>query len=161
MLRIKIRVAQIEDKEFIVSLLPRLMGFELPSWREPERMTVADTEVLICALSENSIDKAVLIAEDENKTPLGFIHLNSARDYYTHEKHGHISDVVVAPEGEGRGVGTALMAAAEDWARNKDYRWLTLNVFTKNLRARHLYEKLGYGEETMKYLKDLSENISE
>jgi ribosomal protein S18 acetylase RimI-like enzyme len=152
---IQIRTAKKEDKEFIVSLVSRLTEFELPSWREPKQMNVADEEVLSRVLLTNPPEVAILMAEDNNGVPLGFIHLNISTDYYTHEKHGHISDIIVAPNGEGRGVGKALMAAGEEWARNNRFRWLTLNVFTHNTRARKLYEKLGYEEDTIKYLKEL------
>lgn len=151
----KIRPAEHSDKDFILSLLPRLVEFGPPSWRNPAQMTAADTEVLERVLTTNPSGTVVLVAEDESGTPLGFIHLNTSRDYYTHEAHGHISDIAVASAGEGRGVGRALMAAAEEWARNQGYRWLTLSVFAQNLRARKLYEELGYRVDMMKYLKEV------
>lgn len=155
MTEINIRSAKKEDKDFIVSLVPRLTEFELPAWRESEQMNSVDREILSGVLSGNSPESVVFVAEDEHQTPLGFIHLNIASDYYSPEKHGHISDIVVAPEGEGRGVGKALMKAGEAWARNQDFKWLTLSVFPHNERARKLYEKLGYAEDMIKYLKEL------
>lgn len=157
MSELRIRNARREDLNFIVSLVPRLTEFELPVWREPKAMNRADEEVLRRVLSDDSLEAVIFIAEDGGGNPLGFIHLNVAEDYYTRERHGHISDVVVASEGEGRGAGKALMKAAEDWVRMQGFRWLTLNVFTRNTRAKALYEKLGYGEETIKYLKELNE----
>jgi GNAT superfamily N-acetyltransferase len=63
--------------------------------------------------------------------------------------------VIVAPEGEGRGIGSLLIAKGEEWARSNGYRWLTLSVFAQNLRAREVYKWLGYGEDIMKYVKEL------
>jgi GNAT superfamily N-acetyltransferase len=40
---------------------------------------------------------------------------------------------VVTREAEGRGVGAALMRAAEAWARSRGHGKLTLNVFDGNL----------------------------
>lgn len=40
---------------------------------------------------------------------LGFIHLQTGKDYHSHEPHGHIADLIVATQGEGRGIGRALM----------------------------------------------------
>lgn len=157
MLNIKVRNARIEDKEFILSLLPRLTEFELPAWREPKQMNSADEEVLSRALLTNPPEAAIFVAEDGDSARLGFIHLNVSTDYYTREKHGHVSDIVVAPAGEGRGVGKTLMLAGEEWAQSRGFRWLTLNVFAHNFRARTLYEKLGYQEDTVKYLKELDE----
>ena len=145
-----------EDRDFIVSLVPRLTEFELPSWRKAKQMNAVDEEILSRVLLENPAESVIFVAEDENRTPLGFIHLKVAEDFYNAEKNGHISDIIVAPEGEGRGVGKALMKAGEDWARSQGFKWLTLNVFGKNERARKLYEKIGYGEDMIRYLKELS-----
>ena len=155
MTEIKIRLAGQKDKDFIVSLVPRLTGFELPAWRKAEQMNAVDAEVLSRVLLANPPESIIFIAEDADYVPLGFIHLNISGDYYDSENHGHISDIIVAPEGEGRGVGKALMNAGEEWAKKQGFKWLTLNVFSRNERARKLYEKLGYGEDTIKYIKEL------
>jgi ribosomal protein S18 acetylase RimI-like enzyme len=153
---IQIRNAKAEDMEFIVSLVSRLTdGFELPSWREPTQLNTVDAEVLTRVLLTNPPEATILVAEDETGVSLGFIHLNVSTDYYDPEKHGHISDIIVAPHAEGRGAGKALMAAAEEWARGKGFKSLTLNVFANNTRARNLYEKIGYGEDAIKYRKEL------
>ncbi len=47
------------------------------------------------------------------------------------------------------------MDAAEEWARNRGYRRVTLNVFAQNDRARQMYERFGYEPETVHYLKEL------
>ena len=48
-----------------------------------------------------------------------------------------------------------LIKKAEDWAKSHGLRWLTLNVFAKNENARNVYERLGYGEDILKYVKTL------
>jgi ribosomal protein S18 acetylase RimI-like enzyme len=45
----------------------------------------------------------------------------------------------------GRGIGTALMHAAEAWARERGFDALELDVADPNRDARLLYERLGYG----------------
>src|ERR687886_496290 len=100
---VRLRPAELRDRDFILSLVPRLVDFNPPPWRTPAQMTSADEKVLDRVLSTNPSGTAIFIAEDSQGKPLGFIHLNSATDYYTHEEHGHISDVVVAGAGEGRG----------------------------------------------------------
>jgi GNAT superfamily N-acetyltransferase len=47
------------------------------------------------------------------------------------------------------------MDAIEEWARRRGYRWVTLNVFDRNARARALYDGLGYDVETVHYRKTL------
>ena len=46
----------------------------------------------------------------------------------------------------GRGIGTALIRAAEDTARQLGYDQIALGVGLDNSRARRLYERLGYAD---------------
>lgn len=55
--------------------------------------------------------------------------------------------MMVAAEWRGRGVGTALVAAAIDWARAQGLHKLTLSVFPHNEAAIALYRKFGFVEE--------------
>jgi putative acetyltransferase len=55
--------------------------------------------------------------------------------------------LTVAAAMRGIGVGRALMATAEEWARENGIRKIFLGVFTKNDRARALYDRLGYEVE--------------
>ena len=153
--RVSVRPARDEDGEFILALVPRLMEFGPPPWYDAAEMVATDLETIGRVLKETPAGAAVFVAEDDAGARLGFIHLNSTVDYFTREEVGHVSDVVVAPGGEGRGVGRALMAAGEEWARGRGYRLLTLNAFSRNTRARRLYERLGYGEDMVKYVKEL------
>lgn len=53
----------------------------------------------------------------------------------------------VAREWRGRGVGSALMATAIDWARELGLHKLSLSVFPHNTGALALYRKFGFVEE--------------
>lgn len=152
---IQIRSASMDDKDFILSLVPRLVEFGPPAWRDIHQVIPVDLQVLTDRLSNPSQDTVFFVAEDENGAPLGFIHLQTGTDYYNHEKHGHIANLIVAAAGEGRGIGRMLMEKGEEWARAQGYRWLTLSVFAQNMRARELYQWLGYGEDIMKYVKEI------
>ena len=123
-------------------------------------MTALDERFLREALTGHGVaGSTVLIAEDaEDKAGarLGFIHLRPQLDYYLQKDCGHVADLVVAPEARGRGVGKALMAAGERWARERGFEMLTLHVFAENRRARALYEELGMTAEVVRYVKPLS-----
>jgi ribosomal protein S18 acetylase RimI-like enzyme len=71
------------------------------------------------------------------------------------ERHAnrHVGDIgiSVAASHRGRGVGRALMLAAETWARQSGVRKLTLGVFEDNERALRLYRSLGYVEEGIRH----------
>jgi RimJ/RimL family protein N-acetyltransferase len=53
----------------------------------------------------------------------------------------------VAADRRGRGVGSALVAAAIDWARERGLHKLSLSVFPHNEAAIGLYRKFGFVEE--------------
>jgi ribosomal protein S18 acetylase RimI-like enzyme len=152
-----IRKATPEDAAFIAAHAHRMLDFKLPDWRvnEKEVMIKADINHLTKALQNNDEDDSIFIAEDESNNPLGFIRVNMQTDYFTGEQHAHVNDIVVTAEAEGKGAGKLLLKKADEWAKDKNARWITLNVFETNLHARNLYEKAGYKIEWIKYLKEV------
>ena len=56
----------------------------------------------------------------------------------------HVNNVAVRPAYRGRGVGTALMEQIFEAGRTLGARRITLEVRTSNVRARQLYERLGF-----------------
>lgn len=56
----------------------------------------------------------------------------------------------VAREWRGRGVGSALLAAAIEWAREHGAHKLSLGVFAHNASAIALYRKFGFVEEGLR-----------
>ena len=55
--------------------------------------------------------------------------------------------MAVARDWRGRGVGTALIEAAVEWARERGLHKLSLSVFAHNEAAIGLYRKVGFVEE--------------
>ena len=64
----------------------------------------------------------------------------------TSHGYGEIG-MLVARDWRGRGVGSALMAAAIDWARAEGLHKLSLAVFAHNEAGLALYRKFGFVEE--------------
>jgi len=155
MTHVRIRSAVEKDWPFIQALVPELLGFGPPTWRDRREMIGTDTRVIGDALAGRATGATVLIAEDVDGAPLGFIHLTADRDYYLQDSCGHIADIVVAPEARGRGVGKALLAEAERWSRDRGYQLLTLNVFVENRGPQAVYEAAGFHAEAIKYVKVL------
>ena len=58
----------------------------------------------------------------------------------------NVHDLAVRPEFQGRGIGRALLAAAEERARARGCVKLTLEVLEENTRARGLYRERGFGD---------------
>lgn len=152
---ITIRRATPEDRKWILDLAPRLHDFGPPPYRPRDVMDRAVVASIDGALTGATPGADVLVAEGADGAPLGFVHLHGARDFFTGEEHGHVSDIVVKADAEGRGVGQALMAAAEAWARGRGYRLLSLHVFDGNARARTFYAGLGYQPDISKLIKPL------
>jgi GNAT superfamily N-acetyltransferase len=150
---VRIRAAHAGDKDFILGLAPRLVEFGEVSDRERSQMIARDRTVLLEALEQPSGNGGVFVAEDGEGRTLGFIHLTTADDYYSETTTAHIADIAVTSSEGGRGVGTALMNFAEQWARQRGFAMLTLNVFGANRRARALYSTLGFTEEWIRCIK--------
>jgi ribosomal protein S18 acetylase RimI-like enzyme len=146
-----------EDAAFIAEHAHRLLDFKLPEWRANERdeMIQADIQHITKALAANNANDCVFIDEDELNKPTGFVRVVLQTDYYTGEQHAHVNDIVVTTGDEGKGVGKSLLKKADEWAKEKNALWITLNVFDENYRARAVYEKAGYKIEWIKYLKTL------
>jgi RimJ/RimL family protein N-acetyltransferase len=69
-----------------------------------------------------------------------------------HPSSAHVADIglMVAASRRRQGIGSALMLAAETWARQAAISKLELHVFPHNLAAVRLYEKLGYRREGLR-----------
>jgi ribosomal protein S18 acetylase RimI-like enzyme len=153
----RIRPAHAGDRSFILDLAPRLVEFGPVPGRVSSEMIARDRAVLAKALEQPSAETALFVAEDDAGRALGFIHVTTDEDYYADSRTGHIADVVVSPDAGERGVGSALIAYAEEWARQRGFAMLTLNVFAANRRARDLYARLGFEEEWIRCIKRLAE----
>jgi ribosomal protein S18 acetylase RimI-like enzyme len=154
---IRVRPVEAADSDFIRSLIPRFSEFDLPAWRRKSEIDCATQVSLQKAIEHPEPDSAIFIAEDEMGTPAGFIHPQTQIDYFG-EKHGYISELAVDQSFEGQGVGHLLLETAASWARTKEYRLLSLYVFAGNTHARRVYEKYGFDQEVIKYVKEIGGN---
>lgn len=158
-----LRPATADDADWIVSQVPRLHEFGPPPWRTVEQMNAGEMADLRDGLARGGDpERLFVIAEREGDGHrLGFVYVTTQTDFFTGERHGHISDIVVAREGEGQGVGRSLMNAAEAWARSRGHRFVTLGVFPDNTRALTLYQRLGFRTDALRMLKVLGNDEQE
>ena len=59
----------------------------------------------------------------------------------------NVHDCCITPSHQGKGIGTRLFLAAEEYAKKNEYAKLTLEVRRDNPGARRLYKKLGYAAD--------------
>ena len=87
---------------------------------------------------------AVFVAETEDAL-VG--RLSIGRD--PHPASAHVADLglMVAESHRRRGIGSALLEAAVEWARGAGVRKLELHVFPHNTGAIALYERFGFVQE--------------
>lgn len=150
-----IRPAAPHERSGVLALARRLSDVGTPPGRDPERTREVDTAQIAATLDADDPARAVLVAVEDDRL-VGFVHLLTLTDYYTQAPIGHVSDLVVAAEAEGRGMGRVLLDAAEEWARDRGYARMQLVVVMDNDRARGLYERHGYHAEWLKYVKPLA-----
>jgi RimJ/RimL family protein N-acetyltransferase len=141
---VRIRRAEPRDADRLVELA-REVGSEEEGWLITAgewRSSSAERRYL--KTIRRHPDAAVFVAE-ENGGIVG--RLSVARD--AHPASEHVADLglMVARDHRRRGIGAALMEAAEEWARDVGIRKLELHVFPHNGPAIALYEKLGYERE--------------
>ena len=151
----RIRAAVDEDRAFMFALAPRMADVADLSWHQARDLAAFQQRFMTAAFARPKDETVTLIAEDEHGNRLGFVHAESSTDSVTQEPCGYVSLLAIAEEAEGRGIARRLMQGVEDWAREKGFRLLGLDVFANNRRARAFYEKLGYQEDSLRLTKPL------
>ncbi len=147
---IKIRAADAGDDDFILSLIPRFVDFELPPWRGKTDCKNGIRRDLTGALRDPPAGEALFVAEDDHGDRVGFLRLQKTRDFFSGKNNCHISDLVVAPGHDGRGIGRALLGFAQAWAKKNRCSLITLAVFPGNARARELYERASFAPDLLR-----------
>jgi len=84
---------------------------------------------------------STVVAEAAAGQVIGMLHVEASRHGY-----GELG-MLVDRAWRGRGAGSALLAAAADWARGQGLHKLCLEVFAHNAAAIAAYRKAGYAQE--------------
>jgi ribosomal protein S18 acetylase RimI-like enzyme len=119
-----------QEKEIAVNFreirLPRQVTTEYP--RDPE------------GLRQDWMKRTVLLVADIGGMPVAYISLMEGIS----PTSAWVTDLVVSLPYRRKGIGTALLLAAQDWAKMRRNRRMVLEVQSKNMPAIHLALKLGY-----------------
>ena len=152
--KLTIRSARPSDRQFVSSLADRLVAFDVPSWREKPELVAGDRRALEEWFDVPKADEAIYIAEVDGH-PAGCAYLVTLVDFFNLRSHAHLAVLAVTLEAEGKGVGTALIDQSVAWAKERGSDRLTLNTLVSNSRARALYERKGFGGESIRYVLPL------
>ena len=145
---IVIRAAADDDKEAIFALVPRLAEGVAP-WRDQDEARAAGRRWLQDSLAAAAAgDGAVLVAADADGIA-GVISVRPSR-HFTGERDAYIGELAVAARAARRGIGSALIEAAEGWAREHSLLNLTLHTGAFNTGARAFYATAGFAEEEVR-----------
>jgi RimJ/RimL family protein N-acetyltransferase len=140
----KVRRAVPSDAEALAEL-GNAVGSEPEGWLVTTNgwRNVADERRYLRAIRRYP-NAAVFVADDDG---LVVGRLSIARDQHPACRHVADLGLMVAASHRRRGIGTALLEAALDWARQSDVRKLELHVFPHNTGAIKLYERFGFSQE--------------
>ena len=155
---IRVEPGDPQDCEAMLELFPRLASFELPNGRNPGHLWGGDADMLRDWAKAGNDDCLVYVAKDSNGVIVGVTMVTLGPELLSHAPSAHLEVIVVAENAEGRGVGKALLDAAEAGARERGALSMSLHVFATNVRARRVYERAGFDEELIRCIKPFTKD---
>jgi len=144
---IRVREARAADVGAMVDLLSLLFKQEADFAPSPAKQRRA----LELILAQPSMGRLFVLTR-ANKV-LGMVSLLFTISTAEGGKAAWLEDLVVRAEHRGRGLGTRLLRAAEDWARRQGITRITLLTDADNRGARGLYVRHGFVPSAMQPLR--------
>jgi len=147
--RVEIRSAQATDIDALADIYldsaRHHVALDPEHYRLPERAAVADRLRGILAEAGGSTGYLAAVADGRvvGSVTIRLFPEPSAGSMVASVKSAEIG-IAVLEEARGRGFGTALMTAAENWAVERGARLVVLDTSARNTDAVRLYERLGY-----------------
>jgi GNAT superfamily N-acetyltransferase len=149
---ITVRPAEDSDRAAILELGVRLAEGIAP-WRDHAVALTVGRRWLEESLAAGT--GRVFVASVDDGAIAGVITIKPST-YFTGERDGYIGELVVAEHASRRGLGLALIEAAEDWARDHGLQNLTLHTGAFNTNGRAFYAALGFVEEEVRLTRAIS-----
>jgi len=102
-----------------------------------------------------SADRLLVAREDDI---VGFVMFSTERTRYEQDvSRGIVENLYVVPDSRERGVGSALLDAAEQRLRTRGVDRITLEAMARNERARRFYRERGYNPHRVELEKALDD----
>jgi GNAT superfamily N-acetyltransferase len=142
------------DRDFIRALGRRCAMSSVSPMRPAAEPMVRAAFDRLCEIVDSQSHETLIAQCDDRR--VGFLlMLDDLPDEVTSLPQAFIAYMVVEPEWRRTGVGTALLAAAENEARRRGLPYMALMVTEENEAARRLYEGGGYRTERRLLCKPL------
>lgn len=141
------------DREAAVLLATRLET-GVAHWRDADMVRRAVAGWVETSLAHAAADDREVYVADVSGDVVGLVTV-AERRHFAGVVDAYVGELVVKATHERRGVGTLLMDAAEEWARHRGLRHLTLETGAANGPARAFYARCGYQEEDVRLTKPL------
>ena len=135
---------------------------------EPDRYTVLDPEKVARMYragrqhpADSPPDECVSLVGELGGAVVGILDAHVARPGGAHrpDRYGYVAEIAVAAGARGRGVGEALLRAAESWARDIGCAWTVLDYNARNDDASRFYrDRMGYRPAGFIVVKDIRDN---
>lgn len=154
---ITIRAFTPDDRAAVIELLLALQRFERAFAPDHAAPTPEFGAWYIDGLLEhvNEHDGTLLVAVHDG-APCGFVAGFDEEDAEARSRYFYIAELSVAEEMRGHAVGTRLIAAIEDLARQRGYKTIVIGVLAQNTRVKGFYNRLGYRDYAVRLRKKLS-----
>jgi ribosomal protein S18 acetylase RimI-like enzyme len=147
------------DDQILTELVIALQNYERqfdPGMPEGAAMVQSYVALMLARCAK--WDGKVFVAEDSGRA-VGFVcvwaHMPSDEPDDDPAGSAFVSDLVVEAACRHRGIGRALMSAAENYARARGARRIRLRVLARNTAARDFYKSMQYSERDMEMEKHL------
>lgn len=150
---LKIRAVLTSDRDGVLALAHRLSTGVAP-WRDRDAVERAVQGWVVGSLDDADPVSAPVWVAISGTDVIGFVTAGT-RAHWSGETDAYVGELVVAAPWSGRGVGRALMRAAEDWALGAGYGRLSLETGAANHAARAFYAAGGYVEEEVVLTREL------
>jgi GNAT superfamily N-acetyltransferase len=153
----KIRQATEGDIESITELWQQLVDYHAqlgPNWAPAPDRAEHFVRFLADQLAKEEV--LILIAEVGGQ-PVGYCHaaIGSRPPIFEQTEHCLVLDLVVAESDRKRGTGGRLLAAIEDWARDRGVRRIEVGVACSNSAAVSFYSNRGFVAFSQRMGKDI------
>jgi GNAT superfamily N-acetyltransferase len=139
-----IREAAASDADALARLCTQL-GYPSASAAMPSRLS---------RLNADGCASALVATQDGEAVGLATVHLRHALNHAT--PLAQLSLLVVDERARGRGIGRALVAAVEAWARERGCHRIVVTTALHRSDAHRFYERIGYVHTGRRYGKDFS-----